>query len=76
MQSHVEPWHIHDHILSSPRRLRAQRILRNRSNMYDEVLSTEPCVTLIFSELEAYSETCQMFMMENFIHNLVRPQHI
>ena len=61
---------------SSPGRLRAQGILRNLSKMYDGLFSTEPCVTLVFSKLEAYSESCQIFMMGNFIHNLVWPQHI
>ena len=61
---------------SSSGRLGAQWIIRNLSNMYDGLFSTEPCVTLVFSELEAYSEPCQIFMMENFIHNLVWPQHI
>ena len=56
---------------SSPGRLRSQGILRNLSNMYGGLFSTEPCVTLVFSELEVYSEPCQIFMMENFIHNLV-----
>ena len=54
-------------VYSSPGRL----IIGNLSNMYDGLFSTEPCVTLVFSELEVYSEPCQMFMMENFIHNLV-----
>ena len=58
-------------VYSSPGRLRAQGILRNLSNMYDGLFSTEPCVTLVISELEAYSESCLIFMMENFIHNLV-----
>ena len=58
-------------VYASPGRLRAHEILRNLSNMYDRLFSTEPCVTLVFSELEAYSEPCQIFMMENFIHNLV-----
>ena len=58
-------------VYSSPGRLRAQGILRNLSNMYDGLFSTEHCVTLVFSELEAYSEPCQIFMMENFIRNLV-----
>ena len=53
MQNHVEPWHIHDHVYSSPIRLRAQGILRNLSNIDDGLFSTEPCVTLVFSELEA-----------------------
>ena len=56
---------------SSPGRLRAQGMLRNLSNMYNGLFSTEPCVTLVFSEVKAYSEPCQIFMMENFIHNLV-----
>ena len=63
-------------VYSSPGRLRAQGILRNLSNMYDGLFSKESCVTLVFSELEAYSEPCQIFIMENFIHNLVWPQHI
>ena len=58
-------------VYSSPGRLRAQGILRNLSNMYDGLFYTEPCVTLVFSELDAYSEPCQIFMMENFIYNLV-----
>ena len=58
-------------VYSSPGRLRAQGILRNLSNMYDGLFSTEPCITLVFSELDAYSEQSQIFMMENFIHNLV-----
>ena len=58
-------------VYSSPSRLRAQGILRNLSNMYDGLFSTEPCVALVFSELEAYSELCQIFIMENFIYNLV-----
>ena len=61
---------------SSPGRLRAQGILRNLSNMRDGLFSTEPSVTLIFLELEAYSEPLQIFMMEIFIYNLARTQHI
>ena len=55
----------------SPNIFRAQGILRNLSNMYDGLLSTEPCITLVYSELKAYSEPYQISMMENFIHNLV-----
>ena len=58
-------------VYSSPGMLRDQGILRNLSNMYDGLFSTELCITLVFSELEAYSEPCQISMMENFIHNLV-----
>ena len=57
-------------VYSSPGILRAQGILRNMSNMYDGLLSTEPCLTLVFAELEAYSELCQISMMEKFIHDL------
>ena len=63
-------------LYSSPGRLRAQGILRNLSNMYDGLFSTEPYVRLVFSELETYSEPCQIFVIENFIHNLLWPQHI
>ena len=52
----------------TPNILRAEGKL---SNMYDELFSTEPYVTLVCSELEAYSEPCETFVMENFIHNLV-----
>ena len=55
---------------SSPGRLRAQGTLRNLSNMHDGLFSTEPIITLIFLELEAYSEPWQIFMMEIFIYNL------
>ena len=47
--------------------------------MYDGLFSTEPCVTLLFSELEAYSEPSQLFMMENFIlepWHIQNPRHI
>ena len=37
----------------------------------DGPFSTEPCVTLACSELEAYSEPCQISIMENFIQNHV-----
>ena len=63
-------------VYSSPGTLRAQWIIWNLSNMCDGLFSTELCVTLVFSELEAYSEPCEIFMMENFIHNLIWPQHI
>ena len=58
-------------VYSSPGRLRAQWIIRNLSNMCDGLFSTEPCVALVFSELESYSRPCQIFMIENFIHKLV-----
>ena len=58
-------------VYSSPSILRTQGILRNLSDMYDGLFSTEPCVTLIYSELETYSKPCQISMVENFIHNLV-----
>ena len=63
-------------VYSSPGRLKAQWIIRNLSDMYGRLFSTEPCVTLVFSEPEAYSEPCQIFTMENFIQNLVWLQHI
>ena len=39
--------------------------------MYDELFSTEPSVTLVYSELEAYSKPFQISIMKIFIHNLV-----
>ena len=58
-------------VYASPGRFRAQGILRNLSNMYDVLFSSEPCVTLVFSEPEPYTEPCPTFMMEICIHNLV-----
>ena len=58
-------------VYSSPIISRDQGIHRNLSNMHDGLFSTEPSVTLVYSELEAYLEPCQVSMMENFIHNLV-----
>ena len=40
-------------VYSSPSILRTQEKLRTQSNMYDEPFSTEPCVTLAYSELKA-----------------------
>ena len=39
--------------------------------MYDGLFSTEACVTLVYSELETFSEPCKISMMENFIHNVM-----
>ena len=39
--------------------------------MYDGPLSTEPSVTLTYSELETYSEPCQISIMGNIIQNHV-----
>ena len=50
--------------------LRAHGILRRLTKMHDGLFSTEPCATLVYSELEAYSEPCQISMLESFIHNL------
>ena len=55
----------------SPNILRVQWKLRNLSNMYDGLFSTEPCITLLYSEFKAYSGPCQISMMKNVIHNLV-----
>ena len=57
----------------SPNILRAQGIVRNLSNMYNGLFSIEPCVTLVYSELKAYSEPCPVSMIESFIHNLCNP---
>ena len=46
-------------------------IIKTLSNMYDGQLSTEPCVTLAYSELKTYSEPCQISIMEDFIQNHV-----
>ena len=39
--------------------------------MYDGLFSTEISVIFVCSEFEAYSQSCDMFMMESFIHDLV-----
>ena len=54
----------------SPNILRAQGKLRNLSNIYDGLFSTEPCVTLVCSELKVYSGLCQISIMEIFIHDI------
>ena len=38
---------------------------------YDVPFSTEPCMTLAYSELKAYPKPCQISIMENFIQNHV-----
>ena len=43
-----------------PNLLITQGTLRNLSNMYNGVFSTETCVTQVHSELKAYSEPCQI----------------
>ena len=50
---------------------KAQETLRNLLNMYGDLFSTEPCVILVYSELMAYSEPCQICIIENVIHNLM-----
>ena len=57
--------------MCNPGILRAQGIFRNLPNMYDGLFFTEPCVTLVYWELQAFSEPCQISMMVNFIHSLV-----
>ena len=37
--------------------------------MHDEPISIEHCGTLAYSELETYSEPCQVSVMGNFILN-------
>ena len=46
-------------------------ILKPLSNMYDGPFSKELCVTLAYSELQTYSEPCQISIMGNFIQNHV-----
>ena len=55
----------------SPNILKAYGILRNLPNMYGGLFSTKPWVTLVYLELRAYPEPCQICMKENFIHNLM-----
>ena len=62
-QNHAHPGHIHNHCICKTYHI--QSPLRNLSNMYNGLFSSEPCVT------QAYSEPCQTSMMENFIHKLI-----
>ena len=39
--------------------------------MYTGAFSAEHCVTLAYSELEAYLEPCKISIVENFIQNFV-----
>ena len=41
-------------VYSGPSILRGQVILRNLSNMQDRLFPTEPCVTLVYSELKTF----------------------
>ena len=41
--------------------------------MYDGAFSTGPYVTLAYSEFEAYSELCQISIMENFVQTMCNP---
>ena len=54
-------------VSSGPSIMRIPGICRTLSNMYDELISTEPSVTPPWSELESYSEQCQRSVMMNFI---------
>ena len=47
-------------VYSSPSILRTRGILGTMSKMYDRPFSTEPCVTMACSKLEAYSEPGQI----------------
>ena len=60
----------------TPNTLRAEGKLRNLLNMYDGLFSTEPCVALAFAELEAYSEPCQIFMIENYSQPFVTSAYL
>ena len=60
-------------LYSSPSKLTARGILRNLSSMYDGLLFTGPCVTLVYSELEAYSEPCQISMIDILFAILCNP---
>ena len=72
MQNHVYLWHIHDPCIFKPLYIQYTETCQTCMTGF----SAELCVTLVFSQLEAYSEPCQIFMMENVIPNLVWPQHI
>ena len=48
-----------------------QALAYSEPEEYDGPFSKEPCVTLAYLKLEAYSEPCQISIMENFIQNHV-----
>ena len=60
-------------LYSSTSKLTARGILRNLSNMYDGLVFIEPCVTLVYSELEAYSQPCQISTIEILFATLCNP---
>ena len=60
-------------LYSSPSKLTARGILRNLSNMYDGLVFIEPCVILVYSELEAYSQPCQISTIEILFATLCNP---
>ena len=68
-----EPWHINDPCRMKPSDIESQKYTQKPAKHLWRVFSTEPCVTLVYSELEAYLEPFQISMMENFIQN---PRHI
>ena len=53
----------------SPSMLRTRGIFRTLSNIYDGPFTTDPCVILAYSEVEAYSQPCQISMIKSFIQN-------
>ena len=48
-----------------------QALAYSKPKEHDGLFSTEPCVTLSYSELEANSEPCEIYVMDNFIQNHV-----
>ena len=60
----------------SPNILRAQGKLRNLSNMYEVLFSTEPSVTLVYSELKAYSGPSQTSIIEKILMTTLRIPNI
>ena len=54
---------------SSPSILKTRETLRIQSNKYDEPFSTEPCVTLAYSELETWVHS-ELETIQNPVKNL------
>ena len=71
LQNHVQPWYIHDPCIFKLQHIESPSNTQNLSSVYDGLFFAELCVTMVYSELEAYLEPYLISMMEDFIQNLV-----
>ena len=66
----IDSWHGSEYS-SGSEFTRIQALAYWEPEEYDGPFSTEPCVTLAYSELGGYLEPCRTSIMENFIQNHV-----